>query len=118
MCTFTFKKCINLSSYFLEPLRLYGKGDYAFTDVKEMAGSEDFDDLPVEIRKCQNRETVLECEAKKYLDLGRKKCGCIPHHLKSFSTAVSYQYSTSLPLLCSRMILFVCPLDLLATRMM
>ena len=54
-----------------------------------MEGTEDFDGLSLEVKNCQNKETVLECEAKKYLELGRKKCGCIPHHLRSFSLTVS-----------------------------
>ena len=76
--------------YLKEPLRLYGKGDFALTDVKEMDGTQGFLDLDVGIRKCQNYETVLECKAKIYLHVGRKKCSCVPHHLRTFSTAVTF----------------------------
>ena len=70
-------------------MRLYGKGDFALTDVKEMDGTQGFLDLDDGIRKCQNFETVLECKAKIYLDIGKKKCKCVPHHLRGFSTLVS-----------------------------
>ena len=66
-----------------------GKGDFALTDVKEMDGTEDFFDLDVKVRKCQNDESVLDCEMKKYLEIGRKECKCIPHHLRVFSMPVS-----------------------------
>ena len=75
--------------YLKEPLRLYGEGDFALTDVKEMNGTQGFLDLDVGVKKCQNHESVLECKAKTYLDVGREKCKCVPHHLRSFSTTVS-----------------------------
>ena len=74
---------------FIEPLQLSGKGEFALTDVKEMDGTEDFLDMDVKVRKCQNEETVLECRSRKYLDIGKKKCGCIPHHLRSFHKRVT-----------------------------
>ena len=54
-----------------------------------MDGTEDFFDLDVEVRKCQNNESVVDCKMKKYLELGRKACDCIPHHLRGFSIPVS-----------------------------
>ena len=74
--------------HFLEPLRLHGKGDYSLTDVKEMTGTKDFFSLDVAVRQCQNKESVIECQAKKYLEMGKKKCKCVPHHLKTFSRKV------------------------------
>ena len=71
-----------------EPLQLYGEGDFALTDVKELDGTEEFLDLDVKVRKCQNEETILDCRSRKYLDMGTKKCGCIPHHLMSFDKMV------------------------------
>ena len=74
--------------YFEEPLRLFGKGDYALTDVKKMTGTEGFFNLDVQIRNCQTKESLLECQAEKYLDTGKKKCKCVPHQLRSFSRTV------------------------------
>ena len=71
-----------------EPLRLYGEGDYALANVKQMDGTEGFLSLADEVKKCQNQESILECEANAYLDRGRTKCDCVPYHLMSFSTKV------------------------------
>ena len=71
-------------------MRLYGEGDFSLTDVKEMDGTPGFLELDVDVKKCQNYEPVLECKAKAYLDAGKEKCKCVPHHLRSFSTPVSY----------------------------
>ena len=42
-------------------MRLFGEGDFALTDVKEMDGTPGFLVLDVGVKKCQNMETVLEC---------------------------------------------------------
>ena len=60
------------------------------TNVKDMYGTKDFFDFPVEVRKCQNEESVLECRSKAYLELGKKRCGCIPHRLRPFHRTVRY----------------------------
>ena len=67
--------------------------------MKEMDGTEEFLDLDVKVKKCQNEETVLECKSKtylKYLDIGKRKCGCIPHHLRNFYTRVIISLLTSI----------------------
>ena len=65
------------------------------TDVKEMTGTEDFFNLDVEVRQCQNKESVLECQAKKYLEMGKEKCECVPHHLRGFAIKVRHNFRTS-----------------------
>ena len=42
------------------PLRLYGKGDYALTDVKEMEGTGGFLDLADIVKNCQNNQTISD----------------------------------------------------------
>ena len=69
-------------------MRLYGDGDYVLGNVKQMDGTEGFLSLADEVKKCQNQESILECEANAYLDRGRMKCDCVPYHLMSFSTKV------------------------------
>ena len=98
---------LNYWSYFEEPLRLYGKGDYALTDVKEMTGTEDFFNLDVEVRKCQNRESLLECQAKKYKEIGKKECQCVPYQLRSFFIKVSHVFGQSTA--CALLSHFFCP---------
>ena len=82
-----------------EPLRLYGDGDYVLANVKQMDGTEGFLSLADEVKKCQNKESILECEANAYLDRGRTKCDCVPYHLMSFSTKV---VAASLPSVSER----------------
>ena len=48
-----------------------------------MDGTEEFLDLALEAKNCQNEESVLECRSKKYLDTGKNRCGCIPYHLRT-----------------------------------
>ena len=59
------------------------------TDVKEMDGTDGFLSFDAKVRKCQNEESFLDCEKKDYFEIGRKKCKCIPHHLRIFSKPVS-----------------------------
>ena len=54
-----------------------------------MEGTEEFLNLAVEDKNCQNQESVLECMSKKYLDIGKDKCECTPHHLRTFENTVS-----------------------------
>ena len=78
--------------YFQEPLRLYGSGDYAFTNLKEMEGTEEFLELDEDVKKCQARESVVDCSAREYLESGRKHCGCVPYHLRNYSRTVRYDF--------------------------
>ena len=76
-------------------MRLYGEGDYALANVKQIEVTKGFLSLPDEVKKCQSTENVLECESNAYLDSGKKKCGCVPHHLRSFFTTVSSFFSSN-----------------------
>ena len=91
-------KMINyeMKNYFSEPLRLYGAGDYAFTNVKEVEGTEDFLQLDEDVKKCQDKESVVDCLSREYLESGRKKCGCVPYELRNYSRTVSFYALISL----------------------
>ena len=54
-----------------------------------MDGTDEFLSLDVKVRKCQNEESFLDCEKNDYFEIGRKKCDCVPHHLRIFSKSVS-----------------------------
>ena len=54
-----------------------------------MEGTEEFLNLAIEEKNCQNEESVLECRSKKYLDIGKDRCQCTPHHLRNFSKLVN-----------------------------
>ena len=54
-----------------------------------MDGTDGFLSFDAKVRKCQNEESFLDCEKNDYFEIGRKKCKCIPHHLRIFSKPVS-----------------------------
>ena len=56
--------------------------------MKEIDGTEEFFTLDSQVRKCQNKQSILECKAKEYLRTGRANCSCIPHYLRGFSIKV------------------------------
>ena len=74
--------------YLPEPLRLYGGGDYELTNVKEINVTEEFLELEEDVKKCQDKEPVVDCEAREYLESGRNQCGCVPYHLRNYSRTV------------------------------
>ena len=73
-----------------EPLRLYGGGEYEFTNVKEINVTKEFLELDDAVKKCQNNESVVDCAATEYLESGRKECHCVPFHLRNYSRTVRY----------------------------
>ena len=85
-----FCKHIFTHYYLPEPLRLYGGGDYEFTNVKEMNVTEEFLELDEDVKKCQNNESVVDCAAREYLESGRKECQCVPFNLRNYSRTVRY----------------------------
>ena len=62
-----------------------GEGSYALTGVKQMKVTEDFLGLNIDIRKCQNKETIEACTTKKYFEKLREKCQCVPYRLRNFT---------------------------------
>ena len=85
-------------------MSLIGKGDFALTDVKVLDGTKGFLSLDIEVRKCQNETTILECRSKKYLEKGKKLCKCVPHYLRSFHISVSFHIWIKHIHLCSAQI--------------
>ena len=73
-----------------EPLILYGEGDYALTDVKEIDTTEAFLNLDENVKLCQNVESYEKCQAKEYIKNGLKKCNCTPYELRNFDKMVNY----------------------------
>ena len=69
---------------------IIGKGDFALTDVILMDGTKGFLSLDVNVRNCTNETTVSECRSKKYLEIGKELCGCVPHYLRSSHKSVSF----------------------------
>ena len=71
------------------PLILFGEGNYALTDIKQIEITDAFLSLDEEIKKCQNVETVHECETRKFINLGLERCNCTPYALRNFTKNVS-----------------------------
>ena len=55
-----------------EPLA--GAGSYGLTDVTQIYGTEAFLGLHTGIKRCQNKETFRECQARELLKQARCKC--------------------------------------------
>ena len=71
---------------------MYGEGNYALTDVKEIETTEAFLNLDEEIKDCQNLETYELCRANEYR-IGLKSCNCTPYALRNYTTMVSKKLS-------------------------
>ena len=71
-----------------EPEILFGEGNYAINNVKEIDVTEAFLNLAEEVKNCQNVETFRDCETKEYIKLGLTECKCTPYALRNFSKNV------------------------------
>ena len=65
----------------LEPLKLYGVGNYALTSVKEVKVTSSFLSMSAEKRNCQNEERYEDCATEEYLKRVKEICSCIPENL-------------------------------------
>ena len=68
------------------PLAVYGEGNYALTDIKEIKVTDEFLSLGSDITKCKEQQYKADCEASQYLEKVSSICGCAPLQLKHFFT--------------------------------
>ena len=66
----------------LDPVGLFGEGEFNINNIKEIAVTESFMGLDRDTRKCQNIETFDDCKTRLHIEHLRKKCGCIPFSLR------------------------------------
>ena len=66
------------------PIVLFGEGNYALTDIKQIKVTEDFLSLGEEMTKCQDVEEYNHCLTRIYGHKMIDICGCSPLSLKSF----------------------------------
>ena len=66
----------------LDPLELFGEGQYNLNNIKEISVTDSFMGLDRASRKCQNIETYTDCKTRLYVEHLRKECGCLPLFLK------------------------------------
>ena len=64
--------------YFLEPLKLFGEGDYNLYVVKENAATESFYSLDENTRRCKREEPYEHCTTRQYLNTVIEQCQCLP----------------------------------------
>ena len=76
----------------LDPVGLFGEGQYNLNNIKEIAVTDSFMGLERETRKCQNIETFDDCKTRLYVEQLRQKCGCLPLSLR-LSDKVKYKIS-------------------------
>ena len=70
------EKWQEIIKFIVAPLILFGEGNYALTDVKEIDVTEEYLGLDENIKHCQNRETFQQCQAREYIRNGLEKCKC------------------------------------------
>ena len=68
-------------TFFSEPVKLKGQGEYNLNVMKEMNATESFLGLAENVRKCQNQE-LFACTTRKYVDTHLEKCRCLPLNMK------------------------------------
>ena len=66
------------------PLKLFGEGNYAITDIQEVNVSEEFLGLDTETRGCTRNSELEGCETRTYLEKSKQECGCILNNIRRF----------------------------------
>ena len=62
----------------------FGSGSFEMSVLKKLTGTESFEQLPDNKKKCQVHKRV-ECQTAKYLDQVQAECRCVPWSLNSNS---------------------------------
>ena len=66
----------------LDPVKLFGEGQYNLLSLKEIAVTDSFMGLDSDARNCQNIETIDDCNTRLHVNNYRRQCGCLPLSLK------------------------------------
>ena len=72
----------------LDPVTLSGEGEYDLNIIKEVEITNSFMGLPLNDRKCQNEENVVDCTTRHQLANILVNCGCLPMSIGSFTNNV------------------------------
>ena len=62
----------------LDPVQLIGEFQFNLQSLKEIKVSDSFLGLNVNLRKCQNIETNIDCKTRLYIKNMMKEGGCLP----------------------------------------
>ena len=75
-------KAVSLLSI-LDPVKLFGEGQYNLLSLKEIAVTDSFMGLDSDARRnCQNIETIDDCNTRLHVNNYRRQCGRLPLSLK------------------------------------
>ena len=66
------------------PVVVYGGGNYALTDIKEIKVTEEFLSLGPAITDCESRQFRSDCNTARYQETVAASCSCAPLNLKHF----------------------------------
>ena len=72
------------------PLKLYGEGAYAISDVKEVRATKAFLGLNDQTKRCQTKESIEDCSSRLHLNMIRDQCHCVPFNLLNITTKVKF----------------------------
>ena len=67
---------------YLEPLKIYGAGEYNLDSVKEIKATASFHDLAAHQKGCQSEETLGKCTSRQFIDAFLNICNCLPFNIK------------------------------------
>ena len=81
LCNFIL--CLFLSLFLsLDPLTVYGEGNYGLASVKEIRVNNDFLGLDQDTINCQTETTINNCTTEAYLRALLAHCSCLPLSLR------------------------------------
>ena len=66
------------------PVKLFGEGNYAITDIQKVNVTTQFLGLDPETRGCHLNTELEGCETKTYLEKLKEECGCVPNNIRRF----------------------------------
>ena len=84
--TISLLKIYSLKIFFifliLDPVGLYGEGQYNLQSMKEISVTDSFMGLDKNTIKCQNIEKLTSCKTRIHIENMRQECGCLPISIK------------------------------------
>ena len=77
---------------FLEPLKLYGEGEYNLNAVKQIRVTSDYLSLEKNVIKCQTEESFENCTTQHHIDHLLDQCHCLPLSIRVSDNVVKYYF--------------------------
>ena len=60
--------------------------------MKEIEATDDFLTLDKDVTKCQNKESLGDCQTRLYIDALEKQCGCLPFSVRNTEQVYLLEY--------------------------